>query len=288
MPCDMGPSQNVENVTCEKGACGYDACEAHFSDCDMSVANGCETSINTLVDCGRCGTKCEPANAAAPSCASGTCDHGGCTGTFGNCDADAENGCETNLAATAEHCGKCGKVCTAPANTNAVCVESTCDALCKTGFNDCNMDMSDGCENLGKCGVTAFGEFRPQMKCQNFVNNGNSYQQYCFTLKNVVMCIGQSINNQLTCKDTPTGVHFTFDFQAACPMRFTANTPTCQNYHPGFLKNLQLALGYNKHTITQTKSGNSCTRTYIDINGAFKSMTGDSTEMQIYDITFHD
>lgn len=45
---------------------------------------------------------------------------------------------------------------------------------------------------------------------------------------------------------------------------------TRQNEQPRFVNNAQLALGYDK----QTKSGNSCTRTFIDANGLFPS-TGD-------------
>ncbi|MFP6687617.1 MAG: hypothetical protein VB934_23055, partial [Polyangiaceae bacterium] len=122
MPCDMGQIQNVENVTCDVGACSYDACQALFSDCDVNVSNGCETSINTLDDCGRCGTKCEPANAAAPSCSSGTCEHGGCTGSFGDCDNNAANGCETDVDSDTTNCGSCGKVCP----QSAICTMGSC------------------------------------------------------------------------------------------------------------------------------------------------------------------
>jgi hypothetical protein len=137
-----------------------------------------------------------------------------------------------------------------------------------------------------KSGVQAFGELRPALKCSSFVNNGADYRQYCFTLKGATLCIGQTSGGLHSCTDVPGGVRFTFDLAKTWPMRFNNNAAICANYHPSFVANLGLALGYSKVNVTQTKSGNSCTRTYIDANGSYASVGGDANQAQIYTVDF--
>jgi hypothetical protein len=151
--------------------------------------------------------------------------------------------------------------------------------------------------NCGKCGMACTGMTpycvkgictaqKPGMKCADFKNNGPNYQQYCWNVNNQTVCIGQTQGGQINCTDTNTGIHFVFDFNATWPMRFTLNTASCQNYHPSYLQNLATALNYTKFTVNQTKTGNSCTRTYLDNNLTFQSTAGDSTQAQVYDINF--
>jgi len=239
--------------------------------------------VDTQVDAAHCGV-CDKACSNGEVCSAGQCGLE-CVGGTTKCGATC-----TNTANDPAHCGQCDNACPSPANADGLCFNSTCASLCKQGYFDCNASMTDGCESVSPCllGVNAFGEFRPRMTCANFVNNGNNYQQYCFDVKAVTMCIGQSMGATITCTDKPNGIQFVFDFAKTYPMRFTKNTATCQNYHPQFVVNLQLALGYNQHTVNQTKTGNSCTRTYIDTNGVFQSTSGNSAQAQIYDIDFHD
>jgi hypothetical protein len=60
------------------------------------------------------------------------------------------------------HCGDCDSPCGTPANGNSTCVDSDCVLACDDGFDDCNLDPSDGCEiaitagdalNCGDCGI---------------------------------------------------------------------------------------------------------------------------------------
>src|SRR5690606_5108991 len=57
---------------CNAGTCEIDECESGFADCNGIVADGCETPLNTLTDCGGCGVPCSRTNATA-TCATGTC-----------------------------------------------------------------------------------------------------------------------------------------------------------------------------------------------------------------------
>ena len=75
---------NAVQSTCAAGACGF-TCAPGFADCDRNAANGCEVDTRiTVANCGTCGRVCPvPANAAAATCAAGTCGLTCATG-FGN------------------------------------------------------------------------------------------------------------------------------------------------------------------------------------------------------------
>jgi len=98
---------------CVASACSLVACSAGFGNCDGSTSNGCETNLQTnLSNCGTCGTICPGAGTAGTmvTCTAGVCGSACVTG-YSDCDANAANGCEANLAADARHCGACGNAC---------------------------------------------------------------------------------------------------------------------------------------------------------------------------------
>ena len=150
---------NVTATRCDTGACTLDNCRASFGDCDSVYSTGCETPLNSLSNCGTCGTGCALAN-ANPTCASGTCAVQNCEAGWGNCDGSATNGCETRLD-TLTNCGSCGNGCTL-ANATETCSSGTCTlTVCDSGFGNCDGGASNGCEtaltaltNCGGCGVT--------------------------------------------------------------------------------------------------------------------------------------
>lgn len=145
---------------CASGACRVATCLPGFADCNMSPADGCETRLDTLTDCGGCGRACSPAGAIG-DCSTGTCRIGACDPNRGDCDARAENGCET-LLTTNSDCGACRASC-APTGGIGDCSTGTCRLTTCTvpGIADCDMVSSNGCEtntrtltNCGGCGVT--------------------------------------------------------------------------------------------------------------------------------------
>jgi hypothetical protein len=152
-PC---PARANATITCAAGACGFQ-CLAGFADCDMNAANGCETDTRTsAAHCGMCGRACSFANATA-TCAGGTCGLGACTMGFADCDMSAANGCETNLNTSVTACGMCGRACSI-ANGTAACAMGQCAvAACNTGFADCDMNPTNGCETDTRASGTHCG-----------------------------------------------------------------------------------------------------------------------------------
>ncbi|XXY50219.1 hypothetical protein WME91_03595 [Sorangium sp. So ce269] len=127
---------------------------------------GC-TDVTTPENCGRCGNRC----AAGVTCVERECRvvcPAGATLCGGQCvdvmtDPRHCGGCG---GASGEDCGArrcvngrcespcpdgqllCGERCCPPrANTTARCDDGVCDPICRTGFQDCNKTMNDGCES---------------------------------------------------------------------------------------------------------------------------------------------
>ncbi|KAI8471087.1 MAG: hypothetical protein J3K34DRAFT_468555 [Monoraphidium minutum] len=138
---------NVASMRCAAGACAIVACADGFADCDGALANGCEVDTNTdAANCGACGQKAALTNAAA-ACMGGAPAVASCARGFADCDGQAANGCETDVASDPQNCGGCGAVASA---LNAA--SATCDrgvprpASCSAGFADCDCSTGNGCE----------------------------------------------------------------------------------------------------------------------------------------------
>jgi hypothetical protein len=144
--------------SCVAGACQISKCNAGFGDCDGNASNGCETPTTTVQDCGECRKACTAGSHATPACTNGTCG-AQCQTGFGDCDAQAANGCEVDLTTDPKNCSACKKAC-GTANGTASCDKSACKIACNTGFANCNTSTDDGCEvdtrndpvNCSQCG----------------------------------------------------------------------------------------------------------------------------------------
>ncbi len=144
------------------------AANGHFmcaSDCGGGQArcgNRCVDLSTDATHCGSCDAlPCAAAPNAAPSCAAGRCGLA-CTAGWGDCDANAANGCETPLASSAANCGACGTVCASRASSTPVCAAGRCAFTCAAGHADCDADPATGCEvdlrsdvsHCGGCGTS--------------------------------------------------------------------------------------------------------------------------------------
>lgn len=107
-PCFSGPNSSAK---CGAGDKCEVTCNAGFVDCDLNVANGCETKVDAdPANCGKCKNACGSANTtSAPTCEGGKCVFK-CSATFAHCGADDSKGCETSLT-TGDDCGECGYSC---------------------------------------------------------------------------------------------------------------------------------------------------------------------------------
>jgi len=163
-PSNCGTCGNVcapanASPMCASGSCGISACNAGFGNCDNNGANGCETSLTSVANCGACGNVCSTANATA-ACSSGACAIGSCNVGFANCDGSAANGCEINTNSDVHNCGACGNTC-ATNNDTPACSSGSCSiGSCTAGFANCDNNAGNGCEvntqtdaiNCGTCG----------------------------------------------------------------------------------------------------------------------------------------
>ena len=131
---------------CSAGRCGVGRCNEPFGDCDGDPSTGCETNTRTAAaHCGACGAACGTRANATASCVEGACSYA-CASGFGDCDGDPTNGCETDLATTLSHCGRCGSACSFTGGVG-VCSGGACArTACATGRGDCDGNTTNGCE----------------------------------------------------------------------------------------------------------------------------------------------
>ncbi len=146
---------------CSNGSCSMGNCDSGYSDCNNSIADGCE--IDTWGDannCGSCNNQCGPYDHGIAACGQGTC-RVACDSGFADCNATVSDGCEVNVQADPSNCGACGTTCDF-ANASGNCNQGTCEmGACDPGWGDCNNHPVDGCEielasdllNCGTCGT---------------------------------------------------------------------------------------------------------------------------------------
>src|SRR5262249_53513935 len=67
-------------AACMSGACVVGSCSAGFGNCDMMVANGCETDLSSSpANCGACGIACVMRPNLITNCQMARCVDVGCT-----------------------------------------------------------------------------------------------------------------------------------------------------------------------------------------------------------------
>lgn len=86
---------------------------------------GADTSSDPS-HCGRCGNVCPSGPKSHATCALGKCVLA-CDQGFGDCNGRADDGCEVDLAKSADHCGACDRDCTTCAGSTT-CTNGQCDA----------------------------------------------------------------------------------------------------------------------------------------------------------------
>ncbi len=184
-------------------ACGHACPDGTI--CADGVCKGCgptETNCSgACVDlesddsnCGACGEWCPsfPPDEPFPppnmlyGCSAGSCGNLKCDFSWADCNADAEDGCETwlpddpnncgqcnkkcaaseicvggkcqcnpgpsgcdclpDFESNLRNCGGCGVICSERPNSTPTCEFGRCGSNCKAGYGDCNRDLTDGCE----------------------------------------------------------------------------------------------------------------------------------------------
>ncbi|MEM9071574.1 MAG: hypothetical protein AAGE52_23910 [Myxococcota bacterium] len=121
--CSVPPG--AQQATCADAICGF-VCEAERADCNGIPEDGCEIDTEEDVDhCGECDAACDTTNVSDVECRMGACGVVACEDGFDDCNGDAGDGCEAELASDPTHCGACGNTCEVGTN----CVEGVCDPV---------------------------------------------------------------------------------------------------------------------------------------------------------------
>jgi hypothetical protein len=132
------------NTICtNNGGTASCSCQAKYGDCNSG--SGCETPLNTLENCGRCGHDCHLANTADPYCLGGSvCSFQYCNPGYYNCNDNVPDGCESTVKCSIGE-GTC--------RSGSDCISGICDysryCSCSSGYYDCNGDES--CSSYGQC-----------------------------------------------------------------------------------------------------------------------------------------
>jgi hypothetical protein len=133
------------DATCAGGVCGF-SCHSGFADCDSNASNGCEVNLQSdPAHCGVCTTMCPLRMNAVAVCTAGTCGYT-CNAGYADCNGVAGDGCEIPTNTDPNNCGVCGTACTGALNAPPTCIGGSCIFTCASGWADCNMIHSDGCE----------------------------------------------------------------------------------------------------------------------------------------------
>ncbi len=161
--CGQSCSHDNAESTCTTGSCELLRCVDGYADCDGDPNNGCETPLNSLDNCGACGSVCDIAGTDRETCNGGICSAASCSESYADCDGDHLS-CETNLQ-TLDNCGLCGSACGDLEgrldNGTATCSSGSCAvALCDPGWANCDSSAATGCEtptttntDCGGCGT---------------------------------------------------------------------------------------------------------------------------------------
>jgi hypothetical protein len=124
------------NTDCQSNNCSSGTCAA-APNCFDGVKNGTETDVDCGGSCSSCGDglMCKKsADCTDANCSNQLC----CAQGFGNCNANAGDGCEASLMSDSNNCGTCGHVCpnNTPSCSNGACVaQAPCDVATEVSYN---------------------------------------------------------------------------------------------------------------------------------------------------------
>jgi hypothetical protein len=88
---------------------------------DAAAADGAMGGDASCSSPGGCSTCSRTCNTVGEACVADECAAAACTSGFGNCNAAAADGCETNLMTSSAHCGSCDRSCGGTACATGVC-----------------------------------------------------------------------------------------------------------------------------------------------------------------------
>lgn len=154
---------------CNAGTCGIGSCDPGWGDCNDDAADGCEQKLDDPAHCGACQETCaELPHSKQTACENARCIVTQCADGFEDCNGDASDGCEANLA-QARSCGGCGRTCDLPNTEAALCNLVQSKPECQVDHSACG----DGDVEVAECeGRLTTGCVRGHADCDNNPANG--------------------------------------------------------------------------------------------------------------------
>jgi len=148
--CGSRASQDVADVAAEDEPTSPDESVLAPPGCAPGATRcgeACVETATSVAHCGACGVACS-ASHGTPACGAGRCAIA-CEPGWGDCDGDAQTGCEVDLGTSPSGCGACGRRCGAA----EVCQGGSC--ACGPGLTRCGdvcVDARTSAEHCGACG----------------------------------------------------------------------------------------------------------------------------------------
>lgn len=131
-------------------AVSSDTCGSGLTQCRVFSTDYCVDLMTDVKHCGACRKGCL-LHHAENGCSGGTCYIKKCDFGWADCNGVASDGCEVDLNADDNNCGKCGRVCSLPNAGHALCngvdENGKCEVEhCESGWLNANGVHEDGCE----------------------------------------------------------------------------------------------------------------------------------------------
>jgi hypothetical protein len=152
-PCPVRttkPGTTASPAVTTSDALSSGTCGSGLTQCRVFSTDYCVDLLTDVKHCGACRKGCLLVH-AENGCSAGTCYIKKCDFGWADCNGKAEDGCEVDLNADDNNCGKCGRVCSLPnaglALCNGVDENGKCEVEhCATGWLNANGLHEDGCE----------------------------------------------------------------------------------------------------------------------------------------------
>jgi hypothetical protein len=134
IPCYSGPNETASigickagTQTCNTQGTGYGACTGDVTPGVETTCNGLDDDCDGVVD----NDVCPPIAHGTSGCIESACGIVSCDPSYGDCNDDVADGCETNLMSDVGHCGACNATC----DPSTECATVTCvDGVCTTDY----------------------------------------------------------------------------------------------------------------------------------------------------------
>lgn len=151
-----------------------------------------------------------------------------CAPMTADCDGDPSNGCETNTATSADHCGACRERCVLDNAPRVACVAGGCVVVaCSEAFADCDRNQLNGCEVNIRTSLTDCGACGARCEAANrsaTCASGTCVRGRCFA--GFSDCDAEAANGCETATTTDANCGAC---GRACPAGYRCNGVTCVN-----------------------------------------------------------